>query len=163
MGREKRGNIAFEVPDEDNSYNLIFKPDLWASEMKYIELGKIAKSGNVSGEIIVDSVDYSWYGSFTGGSINYVNIRVSNTGEMAFVPKYNISIWTEGTFRPFYSKKVGPLWLMGSWILPGETETHTEYVFVIIDKPVTYRIKVFLEDENGSTLSGYTYILSIPH
>jgi hypothetical protein len=160
IGRTKRGEMAFEVPKDEDKFTFILKTNIWGVGLAYVDLGNIVTPSETrSANLNIDSVSSTWidYGMViegkTGtGAIYSISLTVENTGNLPLTPIYDVKITHGGITTSSKSDQSG---LLFSGIAPGEKQSDTISLGMIkIDEPDAYDIEVKVKEKGETTILG---------
>jgi len=157
LGQIQRGEIAFEVPEDSESYTFMLKSGaLFERNIAYVDLGTIETPEDiVEGKISIDSVEWNWidYGDLMPGQgmIYHVNVEIQNEGNVIIDSIYDMLIKHEGS--EISSKKE----IDGYSVSPGDTETDSIFAWITIDEPGIYEFEVTLYNQGSDVPLDTTY------
>lgn len=156
-GRTKRGELAFEVPKDAESFTFILKSHMWGKGLAYVNLGIIGNPLEIkSARMVIDLVDYNWvsYGMMIEGkegtgAFYSIKVFVENTGTLPLNPKYDVTISHRGNM--IFSQTVSSS--LFTSIPPKETKSDDLMLLMVrIDESGSYEVNINLKDEGSDKI-----------
>ena len=160
-GGEKRGRIAFEVPENASDMEFKYEFSLFESGTAVFELPEKETRYSIdyeekpepeaSTEIV--SVDSSWteYDSqylSDEGTIDGVEFNIENTGGISFTPQVGLTITHEG--EEIYSSEDEVMFY--TELGAGETSTEDVIMYQTVDQPGEYTFKTTVRQEGSDQI-----------